>query len=83
MECKRDSDGRPIDKISLQVMRQQAVKAVGKGEAVVRVRVAFGAISENCGLLVAGSVSGDQNALLAQVIPGRPPEGDSQGNALD
>ncbi|MDD5296554.1 MAG: IS630 family transposase, partial [Rhodocyclaceae bacterium] len=37
MKCKRNSDGRSIDHPSLQVMRQQAVKAVGNGEAATSV----------------------------------------------
>ncbi|MEE4460872.1 helix-turn-helix domain-containing protein, partial [Azotobacter chroococcum] len=42
MKCKRNSDGRAIDHHSLQVMRQQAIKAVREGQTVQSVAAAFG-----------------------------------------
>ncbi|MBV1789421.1 helix-turn-helix domain-containing protein, partial [Marinobacterium sp. D7] len=42
MKCKRSSDGRAIDHYSLQVMRQQAVKAVGEGQSPESVAKAYG-----------------------------------------
>jgi len=42
MKCKRDSDGRKLDHVSLQTMRIQAVKAVERGQPVAEVAAAFG-----------------------------------------
>ncbi len=74
MRCKRDSDGRSIDNLSLQVMRQQAVKAVGKGETVASVAAAFGVNIRTVFRWLSDFASGGQNALLAKSIPGRPPK---------
>ncbi len=42
MKCKMDSDARSHDHHAVQVMRQQAVKAVRNGEIVTTVASAFG-----------------------------------------
>jgi len=42
MKCKRTSDGRSHDHHPLQIMRQQAVKAVREGQPVESVAAAFG-----------------------------------------
>ncbi len=42
MKCKRDSDCREIDHHTLQVMRQQAVKAVKNGQTAASVAAAMG-----------------------------------------
>jgi len=42
MKCKRSSDGRKLDHHTLQVMRQQGVKAVREGATVASVAAAFG-----------------------------------------
>ncbi|MCA3218958.1 MAG: helix-turn-helix domain-containing protein, partial [Burkholderiales bacterium] len=42
MRCKRDTDGRSFDHHSLQLMRQQAVKAVRNGQSAAEVAVSFG-----------------------------------------
>jgi transposase-like protein len=42
MKCKRDSDGRRLDHVSLQTMRNQAVKAVRSGQTVQSVADAYG-----------------------------------------
>ena len=72
MKCKRDSDGRAIDHIALQVMRQQAVKAVGKGQTATSVAAAFGVSIRTVFRWLSAYASGGQNALLAKPIPGAP-----------
>ena len=49
MKCKRPSDARAHDHHTLQVMRQQAVKAVRHGETADSVSKAMGVnIPERC-----------------------------------
>ena len=72
MKCKRNSDGRSIDHQSLQVMRQQAVKAVGNGEAATSVAKVFGVNVRSVFRWLADYASGGQKALQAKPIPGRP-----------
>lgn len=74
MKCKRESDGRKIDHQSLQVMRQQAVKAVKSGQAVESVADAFGVSKRAVFGWLAKFAEGGQNALLAKPVPGRPPK---------
>jgi transposase len=74
MKCKRDSDGRSIDNISLQVMRQQAVKAVGNGQTVNSIAAAFGVNIRTVFRWLSDFACGGQKALLAKAIPGRPPK---------
>lgn len=71
MRCKRDSDGRSIDNISLQVMRQQAVKAVRNGQTVNSVAAAFGVNIRTVFRWLSDFACGGQKALLAKPIPGR------------
>ncbi len=42
MKCKRTTDGRKFDHHTLQVMRQQAIKAVREGQTATSVAAAFG-----------------------------------------
>lgn len=42
MKCKRTSDGRKLDHHTLQVMRQQAVRAVREGQRATSVAAAMG-----------------------------------------
>lgn len=72
MKCKRNSDGRAIDHHSLQVMRQQAIKAVREGQTVQSVAAAFGVNVRSVFRWLADFANGGQNALLAKPIPGRP-----------
>lgn len=72
MKCKRSSDGRAYDHHTLQVLRQQAVKAVREGESVKAVAAAFGVNERSVFRWLADYASGGQNALLAKPIPGRP-----------
>lgn len=72
MKCKRDSDGRAIDHHSLQVMRQQAIKAVRQGQSARDVAAAFGMNERTVYRWLAEFASDGQNALLAKPIPGRP-----------
>ena len=72
MKCKRNSDGRAIDHHSLQVMRQQAIKAVRSGQTVASVAAALGVNTRSVFRWLADFANGGQNALLAKPIPGRP-----------
>lgn len=74
MKCKRTSDGRKLDHHTLQVMRQQAVKAVRDGQPVAEVASAFGLNIRTVFDWLAKFADGGQNALLAKPIPGRPPK---------
>ena len=74
MKCKRTSDGRKLDHHTLQVMRQQAVKALREGQPVAEVATAFGVNIRTVFKWLAKFVDGGQDALLAQPIPGRPPK---------
>ncbi len=73
MKCKRDSDARSHDHHALQVMRQQAVKAVRNGETTTSVAAAMGVNIRTVFRWLADFAEGGQNALLAKPIPGRPP----------
>ncbi|NBS17432.1 MAG: IS630 family transposase [Gammaproteobacteria bacterium] len=73
MKCKRDSDARSHDHHALQVMRQQAVKAVRNGETATSVAAAMGVNIRTVFRWLADFAEGGQNALLAKPIPGRPP----------
>jgi len=74
MKCKRNSDGRAIDHHSLQVMRQQAVKAVRSGQRIHSVAAAYGVNVKTVYRWLAKFANGGQQALLAKPIPGRPPK---------
>jgi len=73
MKCKRDSDGRQLDHISLQTMRIQGVKAVQNGESPSSVAKAFGVNVRSVYRWLADYAEGGQRALQAKPIPGRPP----------
>lgn len=72
MKCKRDSDGRKLDHVSLQTMRNQAVKAVGNGQTVQSVADAYGLNIRTVFRWLAAYANGGQKALQAKPIPGRP-----------
>lgn len=74
MKCKRPSDGRALDHVSLQTLRLQAVKAVKSGQGVTRVAAAFGVNVRTVFRWLATYASGGQKALQAKPIPGRPPK---------
>ena len=74
MKCKRTSDRRKLGHLALQVMRQQAIKAVGEGEKVANVAAAFGLSVTTIFRWLAKFADGGQNALLAKPISGRPPK---------
>lgn len=74
MKSQSKSDGRKIDHHTLQVMRQQAVKAVKSGQAVSTVASALGVSTRAVFGWLAKFAEGGQNALLAKPIPGRPPK---------
>ena len=72
MKCKRDSDGRKLDHVSLQTLRNQAVKAVRNGQTVHSVAQAYGLNIRTVFRWLAAFASGGQKALQAKPIPGRP-----------
>lgn len=72
MKCKRDSDGRKLDHVSLQTMRNQAVKAVRNGQTAQSVADAYGLNIRTVFRWLAAYASGGQKALQAKPIPGRP-----------
>ena len=74
MKCKRTSDGRKHSHEALQVMRQQAVKAIREGQDVSSVAAAYGINVRSVFRWLADFANGGQNALLAKPIPGRPPK---------
>lgn len=74
MKCKRTSDGRKHSHEALQVMRQQAVKAIREGQDVSSVAAAYGINVRSVFRWLADFANGGQNALLAKTIPGRPPK---------
>ena len=60
--------------MSLQVMRQQAVKAVMSGQPATSVAAAMGVNIRTLFRWLSDFACGGQNALLAKSIPGRPPK---------
>ncbi|WP_157645353.1 winged helix-turn-helix domain-containing protein, partial [Burkholderia ubonensis] len=74
MKSKRTSDGRKLDHATLQAMRQQAVKAIRKGQDVASVAAAYGVNERSAYRWLADFANGGRNALLAKSIPGRPPK---------
>jgi len=74
MKCKRTSDGRKLDHHTLQVMRQQAIKAVHEGQTATSVAAAFGLNVRTVFTWLAKYSDGGEQALLAKPIPGRPPK---------
>ena len=74
MKCKRTSDGRKLDHQTLQVMRQQAIKAVREGQTATSVAAAFGLNVRTVFAWLAKYSDGGEQALLAKPIPGRPPK---------
>jgi transposase len=72
MKCKRDSDGRKLDHVSLETMRNQAVAAVKRGELVSSVAAAFGVNERSVYRWLAAYADGGQKASQAKPIPGRP-----------
>jgi transposase len=74
MKCKRSSGGRKLDHHTLQVMRQQAVKAVREGQSVANVAAAYGLSIRTIFSWLAKFADGGQNALLAKPISDHPPK---------
>lgn len=72
MKCKRNSDGRKLDHVALEAMRNQAVKAVRNGQTAQSVADAYGVNIRTVFRWLATYVSGGQKALKAKPIPGRP-----------
>jgi transposase len=78
MKCKRDSDGRSLDHVSLQTMRIQAVKAIENGQTPEAVAAAYGVNVRSVFRWMASYANGGQKALQAKPIPGRPPKLDER-----
>jgi hypothetical protein len=74
MKCKRSSDDRKLDHHTLQVIRQQAVKAVREGQSVANVAAAYGLSIRTIFSWLAKFADGGQNALLAKPISDHPPK---------
>jgi transposase len=74
MKCKRTSDGRKLDHHTLQVMPQQAIKAVREGQTATSVAAAFGLNVRTVFTWLAKFSDGGEEALFAKPIPGRPPK---------
>jgi transposase len=74
MKCKRETDGRAIDHRTLEVLRMQAIKAVGGGQSVKDVAAAYGLNTRTIYRWLSQFASGGQKALHAKAIPGRPPK---------
>ena len=74
MKCKRTSDGRKLDHHTLQVMREQAVKALLDGQPAAEIATAFGMNIRTIFKWCAKFEDGGQEALQAKPISGRPPK---------
>jgi transposase len=74
MKCKRESDGREFDRHTLQVMRQQAIKAVHHGQTVRTVAESFGVNIRTVFRWLSDYACGGQNALLGKKPPGAKPK---------
>ena len=74
MKCKRTSDGRKLDHHTLQVMREQAVKALRDGQPAAEIATAFGMNIRTIFKWRAKFEDGGQEALQAKPISGRPPK---------
>ena len=74
MKCERETDGRAIDHQTLEVLRMQAIKAVGRGQSVKDVAAAYGLNTRTIYRWLSQFAGGGQKALHAKPIPGRPPK---------
>lgn len=74
MKCQRDSDGRELDRHTLQVLRQKAVKAVANGHTVQSVADTLGVNIRSVFRWLSDYASGGQNALLGKSPPGAKPK---------
>ena len=72
MKCKRTSDGRRLDHVTLQAIRLQALKAIREGLDVASVAAAYGVNIRSVYRWLADFANGGHSALLAKPIPGRP-----------
>lgn len=67
MQCQRDSDGRELDRHTLQVLRQKAVKAVANGHTVQSVADTLGVNIRSVFRWLSDYAGGGQNALLVNL----------------
>lgn len=74
MKCQRDSDGRELDRHTLQVLRQKAVKAVANGHTVQSVADTLGVNIRSVFRWLSDYAGGGQNALLGKSPPGAKPK---------
>ena len=65
MKCKRNSDGRKLDHVSLQTMRIQAIKALEEGQSPKEVAKSFGVNLRSVYRWMADYAEGGQQALQA------------------
>ena len=69
MRCKRTSDGCKLDHHTLQVMRQQAIKAVREGQTATSITAAFGLNVRTVFTWLAKLSDGGEAALIAKPMP--------------
>jgi transposase len=74
MKCKRETDGRSIDKAAMPAIRLQAVKAVRNGQMVEEVARSYGVSVRTVFRWLGRFASGGQNALRSKPKSGRPPK---------
>lgn len=72
MECKRDSDGRQLDRTAMNTLRMQAIKAVRQGRPVAEVAETFGVNERSLYRWLARFADGGQQGLQSKPKSGRP-----------
>lgn len=72
MKCKRDSDGRSYDHLTLQTMRIRAVRAHGEGVEVADIATSMGVSPKTVYRWLSDFLTGGQSALQSKPLLGRP-----------
>lgn len=72
MKCKRDFDGRSLNHLVLQTLRQRAVEAVQAGNSATAVAAVLGLNPRTVFRWLAAYEKDGPDALLARPITGRP-----------
>jgi len=74
MKCRRDSDGRKLDRSAMNTVRMQAIKAVRQGRTVQDVAEAFGVHERTVYRWLERYLEGGQQGLRSKPKSGRPPK---------